>query len=1060
MGLSIAEKKRIAGRAQGLHERLETPSSGEAGERVEDVDEWVAEWQDRVASGDVETFRERLDLADIEPEECRRRLRSHAWPESEPLPGWVHGLDELVEYVESRDSGGTPVQAVAEEDVPFTHLLTVFVEYASGQVDWSIAGELLSEQAVANFERRLLDRLEALFAHTLFIEFKTFLATRDRELALADDPEMPSSPRRHYDEFVERFHHSELASLFVEYAVLARLTVTVIEQWVETVEEFESRLAADRQAVASTFGGGGCLGTVEGLDFRGDPHHGGRTVVHVSFASGTEVGYKPRPVDNEMAFYELLSRLNAETTLPDLRTLAGLDKGEYGWVEWVQTEECSTTEAVSRYYRRAGVLLGLLYALNFTDGHLENIVAEGDQPVVVDMETLAHPDLTGRNALVSGLGERIQDSILRTQFLPLHSSDSDGMNLGGLGVAEADVDRSDVDVPSFENVNTDVMELEYEDPPAITGESLPTLDGEPVRPDDHYEDLVDGFERAHRFLADNREAFVGDGGHLARFEGGESRFLPRSTDTYAGILVPLTTPSYLRTGLKFGCKLEVLAEGFADGRVDRDLWPLYEAERTALWRLDVPRFTIETTDTRLRHGARSIGDVFEVAPLEQVRRRVLGLDDADLREQLDYLALAYSPQQLSHPEPPSPRVESESWTADPEPLERAAREVFDRLWENASRTRDGDVVWHFREHRAEAAYVHRLIDDLYGGRIGVAVFTAALARVFEETEYRQATAEIVAPLLDELDGEDPFSEMKVGGGHGVGSLVYGFTKLAELLEDDRYDRAARRSASLLTPDRFAEDSVFDTIGGSAGGVLGLLALHERTGASAALERAVVGGDHLLDGRIEADGVRVWLTTNDERPVAGVSHGIAGIAYALFRLADATGETRFRDAALESIEYERERYSPERQNWPDLRLLTDSDFVPGWCSGRAGIGLTRLEMSVLDDDESLRADARRALRGFEPRTLHRRDHPCCGNAGRVEFLFRAGRTLDRPDYRERARELAHGVVRRTESGESGRFTVPWQTSRWYNPTFFTGEPGVAYTLLRVTNPDLPCVLLWE
>ena len=45
------------------------------------------------------------------------------------------------------------------------------------------------------------------------------------------------------------------------------------------------------------------------------------------------------------------------------------------------------------FYRRQGVLLALLYLLGMTDIHHENLIACADQPVLVDVETLLHPDL-------------------------------------------------------------------------------------------------------------------------------------------------------------------------------------------------------------------------------------------------------------------------------------------------------------------------------------------------------------------------------------------------------------------------------------------------------------------------------------------------------------------------------------------------------------------------------------------------------------------------------------------------------------------------------------------
>ena len=44
-----------------------------------------------------------------------------------------------------------------------------------------------------------------------------------------------------------------------------------------------------------------------------------------------------------------------------------------------------------RFYHRQGALLALLYVLDGTDMHYENLIAVGEQPVLVDVETLFHP---------------------------------------------------------------------------------------------------------------------------------------------------------------------------------------------------------------------------------------------------------------------------------------------------------------------------------------------------------------------------------------------------------------------------------------------------------------------------------------------------------------------------------------------------------------------------------------------------------------------------------------------------------------------------------------------
>ena len=42
-----------------------------------------------------------------------------------------------------------------------------------------------------------------------------------------------------------------------------------------------------------------------------------------------------------------------------------------------------------RFYRRQGALLALLYALEATDFHAENLIASGEFPVLIDLETFS-----------------------------------------------------------------------------------------------------------------------------------------------------------------------------------------------------------------------------------------------------------------------------------------------------------------------------------------------------------------------------------------------------------------------------------------------------------------------------------------------------------------------------------------------------------------------------------------------------------------------------------------------------------------------------------------------
>ncbi|WP_442168444.1 lanthionine synthetase LanC family protein, partial [Rhizobium leguminosarum] len=75
----------------------------------------------------------------------------------------------------------------------------------------------------------------------------------------------------------------------------------------------------------------------------------------------------------------------------------------------------------------------------------------------------------------------------------------------------------------------------------------------------------------------------------------------------------------------------------------------------------------------------------------------------------------------------------------------------------------------------------------------------------------------------------------------------------------------------------------------------------------------------------------------------------GIAWALLELHRETSLEAFRIAAEEGFRYEQHWFSPEQENWPDLRnyqakatgTKQSLAYSTAWCHGAPGIGLSRL-----------------------------------------------------------------------------------------------------------------------
>ncbi len=1076
----------IAGGARTLHERLADPdaveSAGRDGAAVEEV---LGEWRDQFP--DDEAFARRLDHAGVTEAECRRAIAADRLVDDEPLPEWVDLLDDLVASVLASDPDDQPDRlgprrrsngddasdgsddTDPERDEPaFGALSAAVASFARDRLPEDPVERSLPGPVVGGMAEWLRRRFEHRFTRVLYVEFKTFVGAYDRELAFADPEEFEEPPTDYYEAFLEYLFGGGLVELCVKYPVFGRLLATQVRQFDDHLREFARRLDADRAALAERFGDGGDLGAVREVEPLADDTHGdGRAVMRVAFESGVTVAYKPRSVDAGEAFYGLLDRLDDHLPTPDFETPTYLPRDGYGWMEWFEYAGCEDEAAVERYYRRAGALVCVAYLLEFSDCQFENLLVAGEQPVLVDAETVCHPHVgSSRRPSRTGTGALVDDSVLLTMLLPYRIEENVTgernvlpMLTAGLGLAADEAEVDGVEVPRVEATNTDVMSVDYEPARIDRGENVPAVDGTPHPPTAHVDAVVAGFEAAYDAVLDLRErgglSAVGLPDALADVE---NRVVYRATMEYGGVVRSLVSRDCLADGARFGVEMETLAVPLSDGTVTGPVpWRLYDAERRALSRLDPPRFTSRTDGTAIRLGNEPTGVDADRSGLSRASDRIRAADRADCRAQVELLRNSFRAL-------PSPRPERGAGSRRPagdEELVAEAVALFDAVRDAAMETADGGRHWSSTKpvegaDGVEPITVRPAAESLYVGRPGIALFGAALYHVTGEDRYREFALTTLDPLRDALDtGLELVSLRSHGGTGGVGGLAYGFAAVGDLLGREALVETAAGFAESVTDDLVEADDTYDVIGGSAGTILGLLAVHDRHENPGVLSAARACGDHLLEERVEVAGTRAWKAVDDRPPLTGFSHGTAGIAYALVRLWGATGEDRYRTAALDALAHEDANYLDDEHNWRDFREWT-GPALDQWCHGRSGVGLARLGMAAYVDDDRVTRGVTRAVDGFPEDGLGEMDHLCCGDAGRAEFLLEAERRRGR--LAGEARALLGGVLARKR--EAGYYRTLSYTREILDPTFFHGVSGIGYAMLRAVEPDLPCALLWE
>jgi type 2 lantibiotic biosynthesis protein LanM len=866
--------------------------------------------------------------------------------------------------------------------------------------------------------------------------------------------------------FINRIRQPEVRlELFREYPVLARLVVTILDDWVNCSLEVLERWCADMPLIQRVFSPGqdpGPLVSIEGD--AGDGHRGGRTVWILECSSGFKIVYKPKSMAVDAHFQELLDWLNERGFSAPFHPIRVLDRGDYGWEEFVSPGRCSSRDEVARFYVRSGGYAALLYALAATDFHNENVLAMGEHPILIDLEALFHP--SGLEPAPEHASEiaanSFGDSVLGSGLLPVPvwgGRESGAYDLSGLGSGIGQ--KMPMRMPGWNRKGTDEMQFVREGRTIESSDHRPTLNGAEVSPLDYLDEMENGFRQVYRLLEKHRDELLAEGGLLDRFADDEVRVVLRDSTRYAELLQEGSHPDALRDGLD----RDRLFDRLWDDVVDRPrLAQLIPAEVEDLWRCDIPLFTTRPGSRDIwASKERCFPNALNESGLDRARQRMEQFGAADLKRQLWFLRGSLTTMASSRRARPRMQLESEPGVnIESTQLIAASCAVGDRLWEMALRGAD-DVTWIGLNLAGEKQWMLAPLGlDFYDGLPGIVFFLAYLGSVSGKERYTslaRAGLETVRRRIDPSARKKGFKA--IGGFVGWGGLLYLLTHLGVLWSEPDLQAEAEELVEEL-PKRIEEDKSLDVIAGAAGCIGALLSLDWCRPSRRVLEVANQCGEHLLiKGRRMPQGLG-WPAFGDV-PLAGFSHGAAGIAWALLELATASGEERFRTAALEAIAYERSLFSVEAGNWMDLRppeteaqqaARETPQFPVAWCHGAPGIGLSRLLCGRRVNDPHFKAEIDTALRTTLAGGFGYNHCLCHGDLGNLEFLMEAGRSLPESAWGHEARRLAAAIVN-SITREGWLCGNPLALE---SPGLMTGLAGIGYGLLRCAEPArVPSVL---
>lgn len=991
--------------------------------------EALAPWLARSGSS-LEAFGSRLQARGIDTADFVGMLQGAGIPSANDMQ-WEQTLEDVLNHWPAQWMRSNEQLGVALFTAPFLHYIerTIRSSGIHERLKPLVSDDVIHYgiQGWINDLRSLSDRIVVYDFH-LCREEKPELTLEAHVGGWADDAEAWKRILRQYP---------VLARMMAEQAARAA------RNWIELFDRLGEDYGQIQEALL-----GGMPAVLQRIAMSaGDSHQDGRTVTLLHFDNGTTVVYKPRSLETDIAFAQWLGwleRSGLEETPLAARTI---DRGHYGWQQFIDHRPCENEEQVARYYYRMGVFSGIFHLFQSTDMHYENIVACGEMPYVIDMETVIANSIF-KTGLLPFPSSELQRTVLTSGLYPTGQLFSMRFDFDISGIA-GKPDQVSGNMTGWALKNDEDGPPRYEQVPFITAHDrhLVRRNGETMNPVQYIGDIMRGFEAVYRIMLQERDRLFEVVSTL--FSRSHGRALLRPTFLYGRFLTASVHPDYMGDGLKREYLLEMLWNiTKAEPAFERVVW----SEIQDLLNNDIPYFTFRLDGTSIMDSrGQPITDIFKQSGLDIIRSQIDRLGEDDMAFQMRLLSASLHYNEIRDMEAAAVEALPGNGPAeDGRPFDpmAEARRIADHLTEHAI-VNDEFASWIGVRNQDEKPMWQAMDFSLYSGIMGIAVFLGQMYAQTKETKYRDIAVKsfrYVMSVFDRMKGDTSPSVF-----NGMGAVVYAGIYLNELFE---FPDARRFALGLLDSIRKAPQSGFENIQGNGftetvpivdylDGYAGIATLCTNiwaaTGEKAAYDTAVLYGRHLIE-RLEAEPIAL----------TGFAHGSSGIIYALDRL-EQCGWQEGRALRAKLAQFEASNFDAAHRNWRDLREHAASPFGSYyWCHGAPGVLLGRsLAADSGEKPEQLAAamEAVMEASGKQPRLSL-----CHGLFGNIDILLDIsaaewGRPFKPAIDRCIAQSLERTDIRSKLEGMQSRSLMG----------LMLGITGVGWTLLRIHNRGIPSLL---
>jgi len=869
---------------------------------------------------------------------------------------------------------------------------------------------------------------------------------RQENLLLGEDSET------RYKYFVEKLLINEnyQTNLYNKYPELIRVLDKYLENTLNYITEILSHTSKEKQNIFKQMEINEAY-LLENIEFsQGDSHNGNKTVTKLTFENDFCLMYKPRPLGIEKAYNELLDWLCS--IIPDFKKPYAANvytKDNYGYMEFIDRKECTDQESVKNFYYKMGELVAILYSLNSKDFHGENIIASGEEPVLIDLETLLHKvEQIDKEKISSyeNILHTITNSVASIAILPttiINRIENLVMEVGAMN--SGNKRKSPYKTQVLTGRNTDEIRIENEYKEIEIIDSSPKYNGIYLSADQYIADIKQGFIQIYNWIKENKKIYYEKVVEL--FSEKESRYIFRSTNNYTQLIETSYHPDLLHNKIdRFIYFHRVFTTTDFENKNDV---AMCKTEVEEMLNGDVPMYKIKNNSSDISNMNNNIvmnaeGDSI----LKSIESRINMFTQNDLKRQVSLINQCFLGSGLKTDIPDSTNtsyVENDSSPIDHRDSIQLAEDLTNSMLERAIRNSHKKTIsWIGMKGYGNKYYENLPLEiDLYQGNSGIALTLMAMYKATNKEKYKVAAIECFNYVIEYLDLID-IKDNSLGAFSGLYGALYSLCLAVEskvLPEEDRVVhlliKKMEESESLLVD--LKELDIISGLSGILGALLTMkpLIIENYPQYEATVNRIInTAYIRLVDHAIYVDEQTVKWNENFD---SGYAHGSAGIITQLMRLYLEDQDSRKLELIRKSLNYERKYlFNQEEMKW---KIRNNTHYF-SWCNGIGGILLSKvylLKSGYMDDKlefeiHLLKDQLKVCGFGYDKSLCH-------GDLGSLILLECAGSSINDVDTVRASNQLIYEV---SQNHKRLKEKLSYEIEDW---GLLTGTSGVTLSLLN-------------